>query len=142
MPRLSVWMIRLALIHLLGGFAIGALLLAHKGVPFLPAGAVRLRPMHVELLTLGWTMNLAMGVAYWILPRRGSDGARGGGLVVAACVLLNAAVLLVGFGQLAGGGTPIPLAGKMAEAGAAALFAVHAWGRLRPSVTEGGGRYR
>src|SRR6188768_3484649 len=36
MPRLSVWMIRTALIHLAIGFALGALLLAQRGMPLSP----------------------------------------------------------------------------------------------------------
>jgi hypothetical protein len=32
MPRLSVWFIRMALLYLLAGFTLGALLLAHKGL--------------------------------------------------------------------------------------------------------------
>ena len=62
MPRLSVWMIRTALVHLLVGFTLGALLLANKGVPIHPM-VWRLLPIHIELLLLGWTLQLALGVA-------------------------------------------------------------------------------
>jgi hypothetical protein len=68
MPRLSVWMIRTALTHLGIGFTFGALLLWNKGLPFDP-NIWRLLMPHVELVVFGWTMQLAMGVGYWILPR-------------------------------------------------------------------------
>ena len=132
MPRLSVWMIRTALVYLVVGFGLGAVLLAFKVTPFTPGPIAWLRPLHVELLTLGWTMNLALGVAYWILPRRASDGERGGETAVAlASALLNAGVLSVGLGQ--GSGAPVvPLIGRLAEAAAAGTFALHAWSRVKP----------
>ena len=100
MPRLSVWLIRTALVYLVLGFGLGAVMLAYKVTPFTPVLIARLRPLHVELLTLGWTMNLALGVAYWILPRRASDGERGSETAIAlASVLLNVGVLSAGFGQ-------------------------------------------
>ena len=68
MPRLSVWFIRLALAYLATGFTFGALLLANKGLAFAPL-LWRLRPTHIELLLVGWMVQLAMGVAFWILPR-------------------------------------------------------------------------
>lgn len=132
MPRLSLWLIRTALVYLVGGFALGAAMLVFKVTPFAPGVMAWLRPLHVELLALGWTMNLALGVAYWILPRRGSDGERGGETTVAlAGLLLNAGVLTAGLGR-ASGGTLAPLIGRLAEAAAAAIFAFHAWSRIKP----------
>lgn len=140
MPRLSVWLIRTALVYLVVGFGLGAVMLADKVTPFTPVLIARLRPLHVELLTLGWTMNLALGVAYWILPRRASDGERGSEIaIILAWVLLNLGVLAVGFGQ--GSGVPVaPLIGRLAEAAAAGTFALHAWTRLKPFGTGTGER--
>ena len=140
MPRLSVWVIRTALVYLVIGFGLGAVMLAYTVMPITPVFIARLRPLHVELLTLGWTMNLALGVAYWILPRRASDGERGGETVVAlASVMLNVGVLSVGLGQ--GSGAPVaPLLGRLAEAAAAGTFALHAWSRVKPFGTGTGGR--
>ena len=132
MPRLSIWLIRTALVYLVGGFGLGAAMLVFKVTPFAPGLIAWLRPLHVELLALGWTMNLALGVAYWILPRRGSDGERGGETAVAlAGLLLNAGVLSAGLGQ-ASGVPLVPLIGRLAEAAAAATFAFHAWSRIKP----------
>lgn len=96
MPRLSIWFIRAALIYLAVGFTFGALLLANKGFPISPQ-LWRLLPAHIELLLVGWTLQLAMGVAFWILPRiRATRG------VVrpawAAFALLNGGLLAGGAG--------------------------------------------
>ena len=93
MPRLTVWFVRMALVHLLLGFTLGALLLVNKGMPFSPA-IWHWRPAHIEFLMLGWVVQLALGIAFWILPRfqqrRGRMGA-----AWAAFALLNLGVWLV-----------------------------------------------
>jgi len=132
MPRLSVYAMRAALIHLALGFTFGGLILANKGAPFYPGVWVWL-PAHVEWLLVGWTAQLALGVAFWILPRY-SGGSRGNErLAWAALGLLNLGVWLIaarGFLGLAGA---VFFAGRLAEAAAALLFALHAWGRVRPT---------
>jgi hypothetical protein len=115
-------MIRTALLALAAGAALGALLLADPG---LADGLARWRPFHGELLLVGWTVQLAFGVAYWILPRFREGRERGREeLAWAAFVLVNLGVLLVGAGQ--------PAAGRGAEAMAAIAFAAHAWPRVKP----------
>ena len=76
MPRLSVWIIRTALLYLGLGFTWGALMLFQKGVS-LGAGLLRMMPMHIEFVLIGWTLHLAMGVAFWILPRFARGPSRG-----------------------------------------------------------------
>ncbi len=130
MPRLSVWLIRAALLYLAMGFLIGALMLWNKGLPFSPL-MWRLLPMHVEFVLLGWTFQLALGVSYWILPRfqaqRGNVPA-----AVAAAVLLNVGVLTAGIGQWLLAPGWVVMAGRLIEMLAAAAFAVHAWPRVKP----------
>jgi cbb3-type cytochrome oxidase subunit 1 len=139
MPRLSVWLIRTALVYLVVGFGLGAVMLACKVMPSTLALIAPLRPLHVEFLTLGWTVNLALGVAYWILPRRARDGERGGEIAVALVwVVLNAGVLAAGFGQ--GSTAPVALIGRLAEGVAAGMFALHAWSRVKPYGTGTGER--
>lgn len=131
MPRLSVWMIRAALIHLAAGFAIGALLLAHRGVPLHHAVPL-LRPAHAEVLLVGWTMQLAMGVAFWILPRFRTGPERGDERpALLAFLLLNVGVVAAAAGGISGL-YPVSLGGRTAEGLAAAAFAAHAWPRVKP----------
>lgn len=129
MPRLSAWFIRAALIYLALGFTFGALLLWNKGVPLHPL-TWRLLPVHMEFLLVGWTVQLALGVAFWILPRW--QGERGDVRPAwAAFVLINAGVLLVAGAPFAGV-AGMTLAGRACEAAAAAAFALHAWPRVKP----------
>ncbi len=114
MPRLSVWMIRAALVHLATGFAIGALLLTHRGAPLHHAVPL-LRPAHAELLLLGWTMQLAMGVAFWILPRFRTGPERGDERpALLAFLLLNLGVIAAAAGGISGL-DPLSLGGRAAE---------------------------
>ena len=132
MPRLTIWMVRTALLHLLLGFLVGALLLANRGVPLHPA-IPRLRPAHAELLLIGWTVQLAMGVAFWILPRFRPGPERGDERPAwAAWALLNLGVLTAAAGAaLLDSGAAVAI-GRGAEALAAAAFARHAWPRVKP----------
>jgi hypothetical protein len=138
-PRPSVWAVRAALIHLAVGFTLGALLLANKGIGLHPA-LWQLLPLHREILLIGWTAQLALGVAYWILPRlrrvqtAGFEvpGSRGGQAAFAASLIcLNAGELLAGITPAMGGPPQVRLAGRILEVSAGLLFAVHAWRRLR-----------
>ena len=132
MPRLSIWMIRTALLHFVVGFALGALLLAQRGMPLSPM-IPRLRPAHIELLLLGWTVQLATGVAFWILPRFRSGAERGDERPAwVAYGLLNAGVVSVALGGVGLAWSSLQVWGRCAEALAAGAFAVHAWPRVKP----------
>ena len=128
MPRLSVWAVRAALVYLLVGFTLGALLLANKGRPYWP-GVWNLLGAHMEFLLVGWAVQLAMGVGFWVLPRypggSGTRGPRGDERVAwGAVAALNAGVLLAAAGWL--------VVGRGLEGLGAVLFLTHAWGRVRP----------
>jgi len=142
MPRLSVWFVRCALAYLALGFTFGALLLFEKGVPVYPA-LLRLLPAHIEFVLFGWTVQLAMGIAFWILPRFGDGAMRGqrtrvvgtrGNEKVAwlAFGLLNAGIWLAGMGAALDMAPVLPLLGRACEAMAAVAFMVHAWPRIKP----------
>jgi hypothetical protein len=125
-------MVRTALLHLLLGFAAGALLLVHRGIPLHPA-IPRLRPAHAELLLIGWTVQLAMGVAFWILPRFRPGPERGDERPAwAAWALLNLGVLTAVAGAVLSDAGAAIAVGRSAEALAAAAFARHAWPRVKP----------
>ena len=132
MPRLSVWAIRFSLIYLLIGFSLGALMLANKGVPFAP-WAWNLLPGHIDILLFGFVIQLAIGMAYWILPRF-SGGLRGSTAAFWLCLgLLNLgiwAAALVGVLNLSGSWLAVA---RGLEGISAGLFAVQAWKRIRPS---------
>jgi hypothetical protein len=131
MPRLSVWFVRCSLVYLLLGLTLGALMLANKGMPFAPRAWSLLGP-HIEFLLLGWMLQLAMGVAFWILPRLGSDSPRGNELLLyGAFVLLNLGIWIVAL-------RPYPdlpwlmVAGRVMEASSVLLFVSGSWRRIKP----------
>jgi hypothetical protein len=130
-----VWFVRTALLHLAAGFTVGGLLLLNKGVPVHPL-VWQLLPAHIELLLLGWTLNLALGVAYWILPRHKTGPPRGAEAPIwLAYGLLNGSILGVCLVPWLGAPTAIHsgLLGlaKLGEALAAAAFAWHALPRIK-----------
>jgi hypothetical protein len=132
MIRVSVLMLRAALLYFGTGFTFGALLLANKGLAFAPF-LWRLLPVHIEWLLIGWMVQLAMGVATWIVPRF-SDEPRYGTLEFAwgAFFALNAGILCVCFGYLAPNGDPLVVVGRVSEACAGVLFLLHVWRRIKP----------
>lgn len=131
MPRLSVYMIRAALIHLGIGFTFGGLLLWNKGVPF-EGNIWRLLAPHIELLLAGWMIQLAMGVAFWILPRFSGEGRYGNTrLIRTAFVLFNLGIVSAALGGWAGMSWLI-LGGRVTQLAAAASFALGIWPRVKP----------
>ena len=139
MPRLTRLAVRLALSNLLAGATLGAAMLLDEAL-----GAAdwvwlwRWRPMHVELMLVGWVALLAVGVAHWILPRY-VDGRppRGPAWPPRLAVLgLAAGPWLLGLGA----GLQLPwlsATGRLAELLGALAFAVHAWPRVRASLAAG-----
>lgn len=131
MPQLSRFFIRAALIYLLLGFTFGGLILANKGILFAPMVWLLLSA-HIEFLTLGWLTQLALGVAFWILPRLGGSSPRGDERWSwATLVLVNLGILL----SIAAPYTGISWLGLLARiiqfVGFAA-FAVGNWARIYP----------
>ena len=132
-------MIRTALIWLGLGFSAGGLVLLSKGLLALP-WLWALRGSHIHMLLVGWVVQLACGVAYWILPRLDAQGSRGDERVVWGCyVALNAGA---GLGAMAGPLALVPAAARfvaamLVAAGAldlvaALLFLRNAWPRVVP----------
>jgi cbb3-type cytochrome oxidase subunit 1 len=130
MPKLSVYFIRAAMLYLILGFTLGGLILIQKGLPIWPA-AWRLLPAHIEFLLFGWTVQLVMGVGFWIFPRfRRSRGDERPAWL--AFGLLNLGVLLIGLGPLLGAPPAVSLIGRLAEVGAVGAFVLHSWPRIKP----------
>jgi len=131
-PALSRWFIRTALAYLVLGVTLGATMLVLKALAHQGATARLIAP-HVELLLMGWTLQLTMGVAFWILPRLAGGAGRGAvGYAWLAFVLLNIGVIAAGFGSLVAAGAGVRLVGRAAEAAAAIAFGLHAWRRVKP----------
>ncbi|MCO6451815.1 MAG: cbb3-type cytochrome c oxidase subunit I [Caldilineales bacterium] len=131
MPRLSVAFVRAAMLYLLAGFTFGALMLANKGLAFYPT-LWRLRPLHIEFLIFGWTLQLIMGVAFWILPRwqdrRGNER-----IAWLSWLLLNLGILMAVVATIAPDFAPaLQLSGRICETAGVLAFALHAWPRIKP----------
>lgn len=146
MPRLSQLMIRSALIWLGLGYTLGGLMLLNKGLPLLP-WLWTLRFAHVHVLLFGWSVQIACGVAFWILPRLDSQGSRGNERLVWLCYgALNGAValaLLRGLLPAAPLQRALPPLIAALYIAAALAFAAHAWKRVRAfgaTPTKGGSR--
>lgn len=141
MPRLSQLMIRSALVWLALGFTLGGLVLFNKGVPLLP-WLWTLRAAHIHILLVGWTVQLACGVAFWILPRLDASGSRGDERPIWLCyAALNAGVTLAAiYGpiaasvRIAAGEIVYVVVGVLYLIAAAAMF-LHAWPRIAPFRT-------
>jgi len=127
MPKLSRFFIRTSLLYLLIGFTFGALILANKGISFAPA-VWALLPVHIEFLILGWLTQFALGVAFWILPRMGSEAPRGDERWSwVSFVLVNLGILLNCFSPY----LSLSWLGLLARALQAAGFAAFLFGNWR-----------
>ncbi len=121
MPPASYWLVRLALVHFLLGFTVGAWLLVHKAawLPALPG----LLTVHVELVLLGFMVLLAVAVAWWILPRKSGERPSDWGAWMAGG-LLAAGVWLVVVGAVVASRS-VQTIGRLLE-----LIAIVTWARL------------
>lgn len=133
MPLVTIFFVRSSLIYLLLGVTLGSLLLAEKGVHFQPF-LWRLLPAHIEFLLIGFTLQLAMGVAYWIFPRFLAGGAERGSVFFPALsyLLLNSGVVLVGVGEALLWDSSLLLLGKSMELFSAFLFVLSIFRRVKP----------
>jgi len=140
MPRLSCWFVRSALINLMVGFTLGSVLLLAKA-DVIDARVWLWLPAHVDMLLAGWMIQLAMGIAYWILPRLGEAGRGRVRLAVLAFVLLNVGLLLSVWTTIVRLWLPeilwlywlFPL-GILLQVGALVSFVAHAVPRIIPMM--------
>lgn len=131
MPRLSVYFVRASLLYLLLGFTIGGLMLANKGVMISPS-LWTLLPLHIEFALVGWMIQLAMGVAFWILPRFRRGTPRGNeGWSWSALVLVNLGILSCVLDVVSEESWMLP-AGRTMEALGLIAFVFGNWGRIKP----------
>jgi cbb3-type cytochrome oxidase subunit 1 len=130
MPPLSRWFVRASLIYLAIGFTVGALLLVNKGLRLYPQ-IWALLPIHMETLLMGWFVQLAVGVAYWILPRVSGAAPRGNmKLVQLAFWLINIGIVMIiadAFASISW----LVLLGRLAEFAGVLAFVVGTWKRVK-----------
>jgi heme/copper-type cytochrome/quinol oxidase subunit 1 len=121
------------MIYLIIGFTLGSLMLANKGLAFDPF-IWRLLPAHIETLLVGCTVQLIMGVAFWILPRF-SHGPRRGNVSLAwiAYWTINLGTLLVSLSPFTSTSIPLVLVGRISQFLSALIFILHAWPRIKPA---------
>lgn len=130
MPRLSVYYIRASLIYVLLGFTFGGLLLANKGFMISPA-IWMLLPIHIEFDLVGWLVQLAMGVAFWILPRFSKGPVRGNErLSWLSFLLINLGILLVASDDIFEAQW-LGLTGRGMETLSLILFVMGNWRRIK-----------
>jgi hypothetical protein len=132
MPRLSVWFIRASLVYLAIGFTFGALMLVNEGLAFDPHLS-NLLPVHMDFLLVGWMLQLALSVAYWILPRYVVGLSRGNERMAwLSLIFLNAGILIMALNTVFNIDWFV-LWGRVFEAISAPLFLLVTWQRVRPS---------
>lgn len=130
MPRLSVYYIRASMIYLVVGFTLGGLLLANKGFMISPT-VWMLLPVHIEFDLIGWLVQLAMGVAFWILPRFSKGPLRGNErLSWLAFLLINAGILLVASDSIVDSNW-LQQMGRVMEIVSLILFVMGNWRRIK-----------
>lgn len=84
----------------------------------------------MEFLLVGWFAQLAMGVAFWIVPRFSSGPPRGNERIIwLSFVLVNAGLLI---GSMQPWISPSALPGRVLEIGAGIMFAIGLWRRIKP----------
>lgn len=135
MPRLTVYFVRSSFLFLVAGFTLGAMLLVYKVAPLHPF-LWWVRSSHIDFLLFGWTLQLAMGVAFWILPRSGGGYRPRAFLAWWAFFLLNVGVLAAGIGTWFPLSPSVHLAGRIAEFSAVGLFMMHAVPRIKSFGTS------
>lgn len=130
--------IRTALGYLVAGFALGGLLLSNAAWRVFPRAILAL-PLHVEWLFLGWVLQLAMGVAFWIAPRHGGVRRREW-LGWLSYGLLNAGLLgsaTAHIARAAAARRTLPWmfdVEAVAVSSAVLAFVIHLWPRVRPGM--------
>lgn len=140
MPALSRQMIRGAFLNLWFGFGFATLLIAWKSKPdTFPNEVGGWILAHVDLLLVGWMVQLAMGVAYWIFPRLPETRSERGRYPFAysAAFFLNLGVWCYTFGVIQAWGW-LQVVGLLAQVGAIGAYAYHIAPRVRPTIVKRG----
>jgi hypothetical protein len=137
--RLNSVMVRLSFVWLLAGVVVGGAMLIDRALP----GQWRLwlQPSHVHMLVVGWFLQFALGIAYWLLPRKRTPSQPLGyneRLAFAAVAGLNLGLILRVIGETterAGHESDLTLAilsgSAVLQIAAIATFVVQLWPRVQ-----------
>jgi cbb3-type cytochrome oxidase subunit 1 len=127
-------MLRLSLLALLAGAAVGALLLSGLAGP--ARHITQLRDLHLKLMLYGWLIQFVLGVAYWILPRFASLPERGSArLAWTTFGLFQVGMVLSAAGDAEPSLNAVAPAGRLLLAGATLMFVVMLFPRIKPFGT-------
>jgi hypothetical protein len=137
--RLNSVMVRLSFVWLLAGVVVGGAMLIDRALP----GQWRLwlQPSHVHMLVVGWFLQFALGIAYWLLPRKRTPNQPLGyneRLAFAAVAGLNLGLILRVIGETierAGHESDVTLAilslSAVLQIAAIATFVIQLWPRVQ-----------
>lgn len=138
MDPLSALMLRLSLCWLVLGVIVGGVMLNAQVLPADWRAAIA--PTHGHMLFVGWLVQFALGVAYWLLPRqRTPERPRGYGerLAYAAVIALNIGLLMRVAGEPAqnmdwpgGWIAPTLTVSAILQVAAIVVFAIQLWPRV------------
>lgn len=140
MDRLSSIMARAAFAWLLAGAVAGSAMMVDEELP--GSWRVWLGPTHGHMFFVGWFVQFAVGIGYWLLPRK-RTAARPLGyderLALAAVALLDLGLLLRVAAEPAQRSghdgawiTPTLGASALCQVAAFAIFVVQLWPRVAP----------
>lgn len=138
MDRFTIIMVKAALVWLVMGVVIGGLMLVDRGIP----GNWRqwLLPTHGPMLFVGWLVQFALGIAYWLLPRKRNPELPVGyreNTALAGAVMLNLGLALRVLGEpleRTGHASNVSLglltASSMLQVVAIVIFVAQLWPRI------------
>jgi hypothetical protein len=145
MDSLSSLMLRASFTWLLAGIVAGAAMLTDRALP----GQWRLwiATSHAHMLFVGWFLQFAIGVAYWLMPRRRSVerplgyGERAAFLAVIALNLGLVLRIITEPAERAGLANDLTLAllgaSAILQVAAALVFVTQLWPRVGPRSIRG-----
>lgn len=137
MPTLSRWFIKVGMIYLLAGLAIGTVMLLQPVMGW-SAQIQLMRPVYLHFLFIGWVTQLIMGVGYWMFPKYSKEAPRGNEkLGWWVFILLNVGLCLRAIGEPAMLMMPHAAWGWMLAIASLCLllagwgFILNTWGRIK-----------
>lgn len=150
MDRVSVIAVRAALVWLVIGVVLGVVMISDELLP--GRWRVWFAPTHGHILLVGWFLQFAVAIAYWLLPRKRTPELPLGyreAIATAAFALLNAGLLVrviaepaSRMGQLGGATSYLLALSGGGQLIAIAIVTYHLWGRTIPRPRRDGAEGR